>query len=60
MTPGRALEAPAALKSVDEWLALEVLREEVEGYLLRDPFVKRGRLAYEVHPWFGAIGTRLK
>lgn len=35
-------------------------REEVEGYLLQDPYVKQGRLAYELHPWYGAIGTRLK
>lgn len=35
-------------------------REEVEGYLLQDPFVKRGKLAYEIHPWYGAVGTRLK
>ncbi len=35
-------------------------REEVEGYLSRDPFVKRGKLKYEIHPWYGAIGTVLK
>lgn len=35
-------------------------REEVEGYLLQDPFVKRGKLAYEIHPWYGAVGTKLK
>jgi uncharacterized protein YciI len=35
-------------------------REEVEGYLQQDPFVKAGRLRYEIHPWWGAIGTRLK
>ncbi|MCB9166865.1 MAG: hypothetical protein H6595_05225 [Flavobacteriales bacterium] len=34
-------------------------KEEVEGYLLQDPFVKRGKLAYEIHPWYGAIGTAL-
>jgi uncharacterized protein len=34
-------------------------REEVEEQLLKDPFVKAGRLKYEVHPWWGAIGTRL-
>jgi len=34
-------------------------REEVEGYLLQDPFVKAGRLKYEVVPWWGAVGTRL-
>lgn len=35
-------------------------KEEVEGYLLRDPFVKRGKLKYEIHPWYGAVGTTLK
>ena len=34
-------------------------REEVEEQLLKDPFVKAGRLKYEVHPWWGSIGTRL-
>lgn len=35
-------------------------KEEVEGYLQQDPYVKRGKLAYEIHPWYGAIGTVLK
>ncbi|MBK9175141.1 MAG: hypothetical protein IPM46_02155 [Flavobacteriales bacterium] len=35
-------------------------REEVEGYLMQDPFVKVGRLKYEIHPWWGAVGTKLK
>lgn len=35
-------------------------KDEVEGYLRQDPFVKRGKLNYEVHPWYGAVGTRLK
>lgn len=35
-------------------------REEVEGYLKQDPFVRRGKLAYEIHPWYGAVGTKLK
>ena len=35
-------------------------KEEVEGYLKQDAFVRAGRLAYEVHPWYGAVGTRLK
>lgn len=34
-------------------------REEVEGYLKADPFVKAGQLAYEIHPWYGAVGTTL-
>ncbi len=35
-------------------------REEVEGYLKADPFVRAGQLKYEIHPWYGAIGTTLK
>lgn len=35
-------------------------REEVEGYLKADPFVKAGQLKYEIHPWYGAVGTTLK
>ena len=35
-------------------------KEEVEGYLKRDPFVMRGRLKYEIHPWWGAMGTTLR
>jgi len=34
-------------------------KEEVEGYLKADPFVRAGQLKYEIHPWFGAIGTQL-
>ena len=33
--------------------------EEVEGWLLRDPFVKAGRLKYAIYPWWGAVGTKL-
>ncbi len=35
-------------------------REEVEGYLKQDPFVRGGQLTYEIHPWYGAVGTTLK
>lgn len=35
-------------------------KEEVEGYLKGDPFVQGGSLKYEIHPWFGAVGTCLK
>ena len=35
-------------------------KEEVEGYLRQDPFVKRGKLKYEIHPWYGSVGTTLK
>lgn len=34
-------------------------RDEVVGYLESDPWVKRGKLGYEIHPWWGAVGTRL-
>jgi uncharacterized protein YciI len=34
-------------------------REEVEGYLRQDPFVRMGRLKYTIAPWWGAVGTRL-
>lgn len=34
-------------------------RDEVEGYLLQDPLVRRQRLAYTIRPWWGAVGTRL-
>jgi uncharacterized protein YciI len=34
-------------------------REEVEGYLKADPFVRAGQLKYEIHPWYGAVGTKL-
>ena len=35
-------------------------QEEVEGYLKADPFVRSGHLKYEIHPWYGAIGTSLR
>lgn len=35
-------------------------REEVEGYLKADPFVRAGQLQYEIHPWYGAVGTTLR
>lgn len=35
-------------------------KEEVEGYLKADPFVQAGQLKYEIHPWYGAVGTCLK
>jgi uncharacterized protein len=34
-------------------------KEEVEGYLRADPFVRAGQLTYEIHPWYGARGTTL-
>lgn len=35
-------------------------KEEVEGYLKADPFVRAGQLKYEVHPWYGSVGTTLR
>jgi uncharacterized protein YciI len=35
-------------------------KEEVEGYLKQDPFVRGGQLKYEMHPWYGAVGTTLR
>ncbi|MEO8066502.1 MAG: YciI family protein [Flavobacteriales bacterium] len=35
-------------------------KDEVEGYLKSDPFVKAGQLKYEIHPWYGSLGTVLK
>jgi uncharacterized protein YciI len=35
-------------------------KEEVAGYLRQDPFVQGGQLNYEIHPWYGAVGTTLK
>lgn len=35
-------------------------KEEVEGYLKADPFVRAGQLKYELHPWYGSIGTTLR
>ena len=34
-------------------------KEEVEGYLQQDPYVRRKKLSYEIHPWWGAIGSTL-
>lgn len=51
-------------KNDDDWRGLLLYdcetREEVEGYLQLDPFVKAKRLNYTIHPWWGAVGTRLK
>ncbi len=35
-------------------------KEEVEGYLRADPLVRAGQLEYEIHPWYGAVGTCLR
>lgn len=34
--------------------------DEVRNQLDADPFVRAGRLKYEIRPWYGAVGTRLK
>jgi len=35
-------------------------REEVQANLDADSFVRARRLKYEIHPWYGAIGTTLR
>lgn len=35
-------------------------REEVQANLDADPFVRARRLKYEIHPWYGAMGTTLR
>lgn len=48
----------------DGWRGLLIYdcdtREEVEGYLKADPFVRSGHLEYALHEWYGAIGTVLR
>ncbi|MBX7153058.1 YciI family protein [bacterium] len=34
-------------------------KEEVEKLLANDPAIAAGRLAYEIHPWFSARGSKL-
>jgi uncharacterized protein len=33
--------------------------EEAEALVKQDPAVRAGRLTYELHPWWAAVGTRL-
>lgn len=35
-------------------------KDEVEAICAEDPAVKAGRLACEIHPWWGQVGTALK
>ena len=35
-------------------------QEKVEELMQEDPAVKLGRLVYEIHPWWGAKGSKLK
>lgn len=35
-------------------------KEEAEVWLKKDPMVIAGRLKYEIHPWWGAKGSKLK
>ncbi len=34
--------------------------EEAIAWLKKDPMVIEGRLTYEIHPWWGAKGSKLK
>lgn len=46
------------------WRGLQIFdagsQAEVEAICGEDPSVKAGRLACEVHPWWGEVGTALK
>lgn len=46
-----------------DWRGIFILdvstKEEVEKLLANDPAIAAGRLAYEIHPWFGARGSKL-
>lgn len=35
-------------------------KEEAEEWVKKDPMVIEGRLTYEIHPWWGAKGSKLK
>ncbi|MFB9067512.1 YciI family protein [Pseudofulvimonas gallinarii] len=47
-----------------DWRGIQIYdagsREEVEAICARDPAVEAGRLACEVRPWWGQVGTTLK
>lgn len=34
--------------------------KEAETWVKKDPAVMAGRLTYEIHPWWGAVGSKLK
>ncbi len=46
------------------WRGIQIFdagsQAEVEAICAEDPAVKAGRLACEVHPWWGEVGTTLK
>ncbi len=47
-----------------DWRGIQIYdagsREEVEAICAEDPAVRAGRLACEVRPWWGQVGTVLK
>jgi uncharacterized protein YciI len=47
-----------------DWRGIQIYdagsRAEVEAICAADPAVEAGRLACEVHPWWGQVGTTLK
>lgn len=46
-----------------DWRGIFILdvatKEEAEKLLANDPAIAAGRLAYEIHPWWGARGSKL-
>lgn len=47
-----------------DWRGIQIYdagsKEEVEAICAEDPAVKAGRLACQVHPWWGQVGSTLK
>jgi uncharacterized protein YciI len=47
-----------------DWRGIQIYdagsQAEVEAICAKDPAVEAGRLACEVHPWWGQVGTTLK